>query len=140
MFDYFHQMSDIFKRISKVIEKEGLNPTSFSKKIGVSDQVIRNIVTNERNKPGFDVLVAIIQTFDWLNSEWLITGKGEMLKLEDNQPNYTTKLNEAMDMIKQRDKIISLLEKENIRLEKRISELESKLNSDYKKGGESLTG
>ncbi len=32
-----------------------------------------------RNKPGFDFIMKIVQTFDWLDAHWLITGEGDMI-------------------------------------------------------------
>lgn len=65
---------NIFERILYVIEKEGLTIASFSKKIGVGDQTIRSIVSYQRNYPGYEVLLKILQTFEWVDANWLITG------------------------------------------------------------------
>ena len=73
---------DIIDRLQEIIDYAGLNVSSFAKKIGVVDQTIRGIVVQRRNKPGFDILAKILQTFTWINAEWLITGKGEMIKQE----------------------------------------------------------
>ena len=66
---------DIIDRLQEIIDYAGLNVSSFAKKIGVVDQTIRGIVVQRRNKPGFDILAKILQTFTWINAEWLITGK-----------------------------------------------------------------
>ena len=77
--------STINSRIYLIIEYYKLNPTSFSKKIGLSNNVtIGNIVGGRYNKPSFDVLEKILLTFESVNSEWLLTGNGEMLKSETN--------------------------------------------------------
>ena len=78
-------MMDIFSRIEKIIELEGLTVASFSKKIGIGDQTIRNIVVQKRNEPSLKVIMAIAQSFDWLNLDWLICGSGDILKKEDEQ-------------------------------------------------------
>ena len=58
-----------------------MNQNSFSKKIGMDNNVtIGNIVKGRKNKPSYDVIEKIILTFDSINSDWLITGKGEMIK------------------------------------------------------------
>lgn len=69
---------DICDRINQIIEKEGLTTASFARKIGVGDQTVRSVVVLKRNKPGYDFLLKISQTFEWLNTDWLITGLGEM--------------------------------------------------------------
>ena len=71
---------DIIDRLQEIINYSDLNVSSFAKKIGVVDQTIRGIVVQRRNKPGFDILAKILQTFTWVDAEWLITGKGEMIK------------------------------------------------------------
>ena len=78
---------DIIDRLQEIIDYAGLNVSSFAKKIGVVDQTIRGIVVQRRNKPGFDILAKILQTFTWINAEWLITGKGEMIKQETTAKN-----------------------------------------------------
>lgn len=65
---------NIFDRIQYIIDKEGLNISSFSKEIGVVDQTIRNILKKRGSKPGFDVLSKIIQRFTWVDARWLMTG------------------------------------------------------------------
>ena len=45
---------EIIERVQKIIDKEGLNVSSFAKRIAVVDQTVRGIVVQRRNKPGFD--------------------------------------------------------------------------------------
>lgn len=70
-------MKDIIDRINYLIEKEGFTIASFSKKIGAKDQTIRNSIVQRKNKPSYEVLSAMCQSFDWLNAKWLLTGEGE---------------------------------------------------------------
>ena len=76
--------SNISSRINQIIEKEGLTVSSFARRINVADQTVRSVCTLHRNKPGYDFIAAIIHSFEWLNAEWLITGKGEMKKKDDD--------------------------------------------------------
>ncbi len=71
----------IFDRIAQIIEIEcnGI-PAQFARKIGSKDQTVRNIVVNRRSYPGYEMILKIIQSIDWLNPDWLITGRGEMRK------------------------------------------------------------
>lgn len=81
----------IFDRIAQIIEIEcnGV-PAQFAKKIGSKDQTVRNIVVNRRSYPGYEMLLKIIQSIDWLNPDWLITGRGEMRKrVEKSDPMVT---------------------------------------------------
>lgn len=68
----------INERICEIIKQEKMSVAAFARAIGVGDQTVRSVCVMRRNKPSFDFLYAIVQTFDWLNPEWLITGQGEM--------------------------------------------------------------
>ena len=63
-------------------------------------------------KRQFDILAKILQTFTWINAEWLITGKGEMIKQEttaktENSPSLT----ELIQYLREKDlKIEKLIE------------------------------
>ncbi|ELV7524966.1 Peptidase S24-like protein [Flavobacterium psychrophilum] len=72
---------NINERISHLIENQyNDNQKKFAESIGYSAQVVFNIVSGRKSSPSFDVLNAIISTNDDVNSEWLLTGKGSMLK------------------------------------------------------------
>ena len=72
---------DINDRILFIIENQlNGNKKKFAEKIGFAPQVIANIVSGRKSKPSFDVLSAIKSSFDDINSEWLLTGNGPMLK------------------------------------------------------------
>jgi hypothetical protein len=81
MIAFFMENETIFDRIAQIIEIESNGvPAQFAKKIGSKDQTVRNIVVNRRSYPGYEILLKIVQSIDWLNSDWLITGRGEMRK------------------------------------------------------------
>jgi len=60
--------------------KLGGNKKKFAERIGFAPQVVFNIVSGRKSKPSFDVLEAIISSFDKISPEWLLTGKGAMLR------------------------------------------------------------
>lgn len=105
---------EIIERIQKIMEREGLNVASFARRIGVVDQTIRGIVVQRRNKPGFDLIVRILQTFDWVNAEWLILGVGEMSKPEQENLN-----NPELYSIKD---LVMYLKEKDVKIEKLIEE------------------
>lgn len=73
--------NEISPRISYIIENQfNGNKKKFSESIDFSPQVVSNIVSGRKSKPSFDVIKAILSTNDNINAEWLINGKGEMLK------------------------------------------------------------
>ncbi len=76
-----NNFSDISDRIQYLIDNQySSNKKKFADSIGYSPQVVSNIVAGRRTKPSYDVLNAIISTNVYINSEWLLTGKGEMMK------------------------------------------------------------
>jgi plasmid maintenance system antidote protein VapI len=61
-------------RIRYIIEKEGHTVSSFAKKIKIGDQTIRSITKN-RNKPSYDIIVKIVESFEWVDANWLVMGQ-----------------------------------------------------------------
>lgn len=68
-------------RILKFLEVENINPSKFADEIGVQRSSISHILSG-RNNPSLDLIQKILLRFDYINAEWLITGKGEMFKSE----------------------------------------------------------
>ena len=56
-----------------------MNISSFEKKIGVGNNSIGTIIRRNSNISG-EILSKILISFNDINAEWLMTGKGEMLK------------------------------------------------------------
>jgi phage repressor protein C with HTH and peptisase S24 domain len=57
------------------------NEKKFAESIGVKPAVINNYTTGkQQSKPGFEVLRKILDVYPDVNMEWLLAGKGEMLK------------------------------------------------------------
>ena len=72
-------------RVSYVIDKQfNGNKKKFAESVGFAAQVVSNIVSGRRSKPSYDVINAILSTNDDLSANWLLTGKGEMLR-DDNE-------------------------------------------------------
>lgn len=71
---------DINKRFETIINSvyKG-NQSAFAKAIGVTPTVIANVVGARQGKPSFDVISKICANAN-VSAEWLLTGKGPMLK------------------------------------------------------------
>lgn len=67
---------NIKERFAEFIKYKGLSRRKFQEKIGVSNSYIQNI----SNSIGKDVLNRISIQYPELNTDWLLTGKGEMLR------------------------------------------------------------
>lgn len=74
------------ERIKEIIEKEDLTPTKMADKLNVSRAVISHIL-NGRNNPSLDVVMSILNEMPYINSDWLLSGKGEMYNDEMRDTN-----------------------------------------------------
>lgn len=62
----------------------GGNKSAFAAAVGVTPSVVDNIVGRRAGKPSFDVLVKTSAIAE-INTTWLVTGEGEMLKRQPAQ-------------------------------------------------------
>ncbi|WP_102408691.1 helix-turn-helix domain-containing protein [Parabacteroides bouchesdurhonensis] len=67
------------ERIVKIMEREGLTPSKFAEAIGIQRSAISHIL-NGRNNVSLDVLTKILERFTYVESDWLLFGKGEMIR------------------------------------------------------------
>ena len=77
-------MSDntsVLGRIKRIIEQEDVNASYFADYIGVSRPAMNHIL-KERNNPSLDVILKILEKYNNINTDWLLFGKGPMLKSE----------------------------------------------------------
>lgn len=109
---------DINDRINKIIEREHLSIAAFARKIGIGDQTVRSVCVMRRNKPGYDFLSSLIQTFEWLDPKWLLTGEGSMERKTDGLANHRNdnSLLELIEYLKEKDKKIEQLIEKNAEL------------------------
>lgn len=71
------------ERILKIMEREGLTPSKFAETIGIQRSAMSHIISG-RNNASLDVLLKILERFTYVDSDWLLFGKGEMTR---NQPS-----------------------------------------------------
>ena len=69
---------EIKDRIRMIMEREKVPPRVFAETIGVQQSTLSHIL-NDRNKPSLEVVMKVHQTYSYVNLEWLLYGKGEML-------------------------------------------------------------
>lgn len=77
----------INERVRQAIEREGFTVGTFAKRMGVPDSTIRNITATDR-RPGYELIVKIIQTIDrpWCDANWLVMGQ-EAKQASDDPDN-----------------------------------------------------
>ena len=66
-------------RITQIMEREGLTPSKFAEAIGIQRSAMSHIL-NGRNNVSLDVLIKILDRFTYVDSDWLLFGKGEMTR------------------------------------------------------------
>lgn len=90
-------MSNILSRISQISDNEHITITALEKQIGASKGVLSRALAN-----GSDIqskwVQRIVENYPLYNSEWLLTGRGRMLKIntalnsEETRENYESEV------------------------------------------------
>ena len=78
-------------RIQSIIQHHRLTPSRFADQIGVQRSAVSHILSG-RNNPGLDFLAKILDNYPDISGDWLITGKGEMLKKKVQKPAFAPTL------------------------------------------------
>lgn len=75
--------TSIGERIERIMEHLKMNKEAFSKHLGYkSQEKIGRLLRKDKEKPAmpsFEIIADISNKFEWLNSNWLITGNGDMI-------------------------------------------------------------
>lgn len=72
-------------RIKKVMKYKDLNKSSFARAIGIDPSRMTHIF-NGHNEPTLDMVRRIVVAFPDVSSEWLISGIGDMIKKDYEEP------------------------------------------------------
>lgn len=75
------------ERIKLIMRHYNLSVNAFASKIG-SNQVTINQQMNGDRKLSLDTVLKIVNSFELISSEWLLTGKGEML-IQQTMPTFS---------------------------------------------------
>lgn len=79
-------------RIKQIMDYEQLTPSAFADKLQLGRAVMSHIL-NGRNNPSLDVVTRILSKMSYINSDWLLTGTGKMLKSElDNENKVSSQI------------------------------------------------
>lgn len=70
---------EIKDRIIEFLRAENISSASFAQEIGVQASGISHIISG-RNKPSLDFIVKMLNRYPSLSTEWILFGKGKMLK------------------------------------------------------------
>ena len=94
-------MDSIGTRLLALIIRLDENQNSFSKKIGLTNNVTIGRIIKENRKPSGEVLAKIVQTYGSVNTNWLLVGKGPMFidHLEHEGVNKEIKTNSIEERV-----------------------------------------
>ena len=67
------------RRFQTILDLENLSHAQLADRLGVQRSGISHILSG-RNKPSFELLQRVVQSFPEISAEWLITGNGKPLK------------------------------------------------------------
>jgi len=127
--------TDISERIIQMLEYLDIKSNNFALKIGYSRSQMLYDIINGKSKPSFDFFNRFINSefSAIIDLEWLISGKGLMIKEQQLTSNCINCPNCAL-----KDKMISTLEKFNEAQAKTIELLEEKLKFDVRESDASV--
>ncbi|MDD4033523.1 MAG: helix-turn-helix transcriptional regulator [Bacteroidales bacterium] len=124
------------ERILKFLQIEGINAKQFASEIGVLNSSVSHVLSG-RNKPSFDFIQKILNRYNHLSADWLILGKGPMLKGSISTPASTTavakpKESNLFSPVSEPipDAMLSSVISKNELLDKRTDSLEDKPQGD----------
>lgn len=86
---------EIKDRILRILTSENLSSSKFAEIVGVQRSSISHILSG-RNKPSLDFLQKILSNFPNINGDWLIIGKGDMIK-KSEQAEFDFKTEKSVD-------------------------------------------
>ncbi len=72
------------KRIERIMEYYKLTAGQFAEAVGVQPSNVSHILSG-RNKPSLDFVSKVLNKFDKVNSDWLIFGKGKMIREDEKK-------------------------------------------------------
>jgi transcriptional regulator with XRE-family HTH domain len=102
-------IDDFVNRLETLFEYYGITASGFADKIGVQRSSLSHLLSG-RNKPSLDLILKIVQTFPEIDLYWILNGKGNFPKTE-NQFFKTTEQEKVVSEEKNVSKIELLEDK-----------------------------
>lgn len=121
-------------RISQLIEHKELSVRAFELSIGASNGAFGRAIRN-RTDISSEWLSIIVEKYPDINPNWLLTGRGEMIRNEESQAtNVETTIvyksdPKDLEIIKDKTRIIALQEDKIRMLEEKVAILPAVLDS-----------
>lgn len=93
--------TEISERILQILDYVGVNANDFSKKLEYNRSQTLYDVINGKSAPSYDFFKRLFNSeySVLINPEWLLTGKGEMLKSEQKSAQKFSSVEEVIDAL-----------------------------------------
>ena len=114
------------ERIKQFIEYLGISTRGFEQKISVSNGLIARFMSKNTTIQS-DVLSKICYTFPELNPDWLVTGKGNMLRGSEPAAPSDGALAVLLGRIEDLARDVGRLQAENEELKNKLARAESRM-------------
>lgn len=111
----------MIERILQIIEYKGINKSIFYKNTGLSNGFLDKV-----KDIGASKLELILNTYDDIDMEWLLTGKGSMLKVEQKEGNPPDIPNEDVGKIAMLNQLLQAKDEIIEGLKYKVTVLEAK--------------
>jgi transcriptional regulator with XRE-family HTH domain len=82
-------VDDFIKRLEIILDYYSLSASAFADKVGVQRSSLSHLLSG-RNKPSLDLILKIIENFPEVDLYWILNGKGNFPKLDNNSKNIDT--------------------------------------------------
>lgn len=122
-----YKMNNILHRISQISDFEKITISKIEQKIGASKGVLYKAIQNNTDIQSKWV-VSIVENFPQYSPEWLLTGKGEILKENFNLKNANYLHDNVEEKKDDKDYIIEVQKKLIEKLEQEVKELKEQDN------------
>lgn len=80
------ETTDIFYRLTHLMQLKKLTPYAFSKELGFSKPAKLYAILHKKAKPSFDTLLTIATRYDDVSCDWLLRGLGEPVRVLEMTP------------------------------------------------------
>ena len=74
--------TSVIQRVKELISKRGVTPRGFASEIDFNYSTLNNYLSGRRTTIDSSLPEAILRTFGNISADWLMTGKGSMLKMD----------------------------------------------------------
>ena len=115
---------DFFKRLSILIDNEGINITTLEQRIGASQGVLSRAKRNNTSISS-EWIIKILENYPKYNANWLLKGQGEMIENRcGTDESEVTFLREKNNLLQKNSQ---LLEEKVERLEEELTALKKRI-------------